>query len=66
MPTWLRSLVDAFLGKVPDKTSRLDTATRMARDADMSDRRESIPHDLVGGEPSANGTHLIVATTQRG
>jgi hypothetical protein len=24
MPTWLRSLVNAFLGKVPGKTSRLD------------------------------------------
>jgi hypothetical protein len=27
MPTWLRSLVNAILGKVPGKTSRLDTAT---------------------------------------
>jgi hypothetical protein len=36
MPTWLRSLVNAFLGK----TSRLDTATRMMIDADFSLRRE--------------------------
>ena len=36
MPTWLRSLVNAFLGKVPGKTSRLDTATRMMIDADFS------------------------------
>ena len=41
MPTWLRSLVNAFLGKVPGKTSRLDTATRMMIDADFSLRRES-------------------------
>ena len=41
MRTWLRSLVDAVLGKVPGKTSRLDTATRMAMDADFSDRREA-------------------------
>jgi hypothetical protein len=40
MRTWLRSIVDAFLGKVPGKTGRLDTATRMAMDADFSDRRE--------------------------
>jgi hypothetical protein len=40
MLTWLRSLVNAFLGKVPGKTSRLDTATRMMIDADFSLRRE--------------------------
>ena len=40
MPTWLRSLVNAFLGKVPGKTSRLDAATRMMIDADFSLRRE--------------------------
>jgi hypothetical protein len=38
--SWLRSLVNAVLGKVPGKTSRLDTATRMAVDADFSYRRE--------------------------
>jgi hypothetical protein len=36
MGTWLRSIVDAFPGKVPGNTSRLDTATRMAMDADFS------------------------------
>jgi len=41
MPTWLHSLVDAILGKVPGKTSRLDTATRMMIDADFSLARES-------------------------
>jgi hypothetical protein len=40
MPTWLRSLVNAFLGTVPGKTSRLDTATRMMIDADFGLRRE--------------------------
>jgi hypothetical protein len=49
MPTWLRSLVNAFLGKVPGKTSRPDTATRMMIDADFSlDRewpRETRPED---------------------
>ena len=42
----LRSLVNAILGKVPGKTSRLDTATRMAMDADLSDCHESMPHGL--------------------
>ena len=40
MQTWLRSLVNAIVGKVPGKTGRLNTATRMATDADFSDRRE--------------------------
>jgi hypothetical protein len=40
MRTWLRSAVNAVLGKVPGKTGRLDTATRMAMDADFGDRRE--------------------------
>jgi hypothetical protein len=40
MPTSLRSLVKAILGKVPGKTSRLDTATRMAMHADFSARGE--------------------------
>ena len=38
MPPWLRSLTNAILGKVPGKLDRLDTATRMAMDADFSDR----------------------------
>jgi hypothetical protein len=36
MRAWLHSLVNAVLGKVPGKTSRPDTATRMAMDADFS------------------------------
>lgn len=37
---WLRSVVNAVLGKAPGKTSRLDTAIRMAMDADFSYRHE--------------------------
>jgi hypothetical protein len=40
MRAWLRSVVDAILGTVPGKTNRLDTATRMAMEADFSDRHE--------------------------
>ena len=43
MRTWLRSVVDSILGKVPGKTSRPDTATRMAADADFSYHREPTP-----------------------
>ncbi len=50
MPTWLRSLVIASLGKVPGKTSSLDAATRMMIHADFSlDRersRETRPNDI--------------------
>jgi hypothetical protein len=46
MPTWLCSLVNTFLGRVPGKTSRLDTATRMVMDADFSDRHPSMPRAL--------------------
>ena len=46
MLAWLRLVVDAILGKVPGKTGRLDTATRMAMDADFSDRREPAPPSL--------------------
>ena len=49
MPTWLRSVVNAISGKVPGKTSRPDTATRMAMDADFSDRREPTPRVNSGG-----------------
>lgn len=40
MPPWLRSLVNAILGKVPGKTSRLDRATQMMIDADFGLRRD--------------------------
>jgi hypothetical protein len=43
MRVWLRSVVDTILGRIPGKTSRLDTATRMAMDADFSDRGASAP-----------------------
>jgi hypothetical protein len=38
MRTW-RSVINAILGKVPGKTSRPDTASRMAMDADFSHSR---------------------------
>ena len=46
MRTWLRSVVDAILGRVPGKTSQPDTATRMAMDADFSYRRAPTPPEL--------------------
>jgi hypothetical protein len=46
MRTWFRSVVDTMLGRVPGKTSRLDTATRMVMDADFSDRYPSMPRAL--------------------
>ena len=58
MRTWLRSLVNAILGKVPGKTSRLDTATRMAMDADLSDWHESMPHGLRRRRERDDG-HLV-------
>jgi hypothetical protein len=58
MRTWLRSLVNAILGKVPGKTSRPDTATRMAMDADLSDRQESMPHGLRRRRERDDG-HLV-------
>jgi hypothetical protein len=44
MPRWLRSLVNAFLGKVPGKTGRLDTATRMMINADFG-LRHGLPRE---------------------
>jgi hypothetical protein len=46
MRTWFRSVVDTMLGRVPGKTSRLDTATRMVMDADFSDRYPLMPRAL--------------------
>ena len=58
MRTWLRSVVNAILGKVPGKTSRLDTATRMAMDADFCYRREPKPPALPTERERDDG-HLI-------
>ena len=55
MRTWLRSLVNAILGEVPGKTSRPDTATRMAMDADFSYRRE----------PTSEARSTFIRTPQR-
>lgn len=43
MRAWLRSVVNAVLGKVLGKTGRLDTPTHMAMDADFRYRREPKP-----------------------
>jgi hypothetical protein len=59
MPTWLRSIVNAILGKVPGKTGRPDSATRMAMDADFS-RRESTPP--VPGGRERDDRHLVKPT----
>jgi ATP dependent DNA ligase-like protein len=42
----------------PSKTSRPDTATRMAMDADFSDRRESMPPELRHWRERDDG-HLV-------
>jgi hypothetical protein len=58
METWLRSVVDMMLGRVPGKTSRLDTATRMANDADFSGRdKPGLPEPTRRGE--RDDTHLF-------
>jgi hypothetical protein len=46
MRTWLRSVIDAIFGRRQGKTGRLDTATRMAMDADFGDRHASTPPEL--------------------
>jgi hypothetical protein len=61
MRTLLRSLINAILGKVPSKTSRLDTATRMAMDADFSDCHESMPHGMRLRRERDDG-HLVKPT----
>jgi hypothetical protein len=43
MRTWLHSVVEAIVCRVPGKIGRLDTATRMAMDADFRDRRQKTP-----------------------
>jgi hypothetical protein len=54
MQTWLRSVVDTMLGRVSGKTSRPDTATRMAVDADFSYRREPTPQGELRGSQLAD------------
>lgn len=43
MSNWLRAVIAAILGTVAGKKSRPDTSTRMAVDADFSDRRQATP-----------------------
>jgi len=61
MPSWLSSVVNAILGRVPGKTSRLDTATRMAMDADFSNRRGATPTGLRLWRERDDG-HLVKAS----
>jgi len=56
MPAWLNSVVDTILGRVPAKTGRLDTATRMAMDADFSCRRDAASPSLPRGR---DDRHLV-------
>jgi hypothetical protein len=58
MRNWLRSVIDAILGRIPGKTSRPDTATRMAMDADFSGRDESMPAGLRRWRERDDG-HLV-------
>jgi hypothetical protein len=59
----LSSLANATFGKVPDKPDRLDTATRMAMDADFSDRGRAFfaPSSLAGARAGAAGSHVVAA-----
>ena len=45
MLSTLRSLVNALLGKVSGKSDRLDTATRMAMDADFTAKPNAEPKE---------------------
>ena len=56
--TWLRFLVGTVTGKVPGKTSRPDTATRMALHADFGYRRESTSSRLDPSRERDDG-HLV-------
>jgi hypothetical protein len=58
MQAWWRSVVDAILGKVPGKTSHLDTATRTATDANFSYRRAPKAAERFYGRERDDG-HLI-------
>src|ERR1700677_2759107 len=58
MRTWLSSLVNAILGRIPGKISRLDTATRMAVDAAFRYLREPRPPALPR-ERGRNDGHLV-------
>jgi hypothetical protein len=60
MRTWLRSVIDAIFGRRPGKTGRLDTATRMAMDADFGDRHASDPPELRRSR-ERDDRHLVKA-----
>ena len=58
MRIWLRSVFNAMLGKVPGRTGRLDTATRMAMHADFTYRRQSTSLGLRSS-PDRDDGHLV-------
>ena len=58
MRTWLRSVVDVILDRVPGKKSRPDTATKMMIDADFSLRREQRAR-VPARKRERNDGHLI-------
>jgi hypothetical protein len=58
MRTWLSSLINTMLGRSPGRTSRLDSATRMASDTDFRYRRDPRPLALPRERGRDDG-HLI-------
>jgi hypothetical protein len=58
MRAWLRSVADTILGRVPGKASRLDTATRMAMDADFSYRSAPKAAEQLHGR-ERDDDHLV-------
>ena len=61
MRTWLRSLVNAVLDKVPGKPAGPIQQLILAMDADFSDRQESMPHGLRRRRERDDG-HLVKPT----
>jgi hypothetical protein len=61
----LRAMLNAIWGKVPGKPDRLDTATRMARDADFTDapepeaRKIDPIEELRRAVNRRSGSHLV-------
>ena len=61
MLIWLRSTVDAIVGRVPGKQDRVDTATRMWLDADLTGRgaMEAPGHEPQTADPIDELRRLI-------
>jgi hypothetical protein len=54
----LRAIFNAMLGEVPGKAGPLDTATRMAKDADLAYRRQLTSLGL-SASPDRDDEHLV-------